>query len=266
MINVREVLSTIVGRDANKEVGLFLSGGIDSASILFALMDAGKKVTAYSFTMDGVCSQDFLFARHLARKAGVQFVSVVLPRDYHVIVNDLKVLARKCGAISKTDFECSWPFLHTYPKVTMPVVYSGMGADGHFCISKKGMIHFKDKPDVFRMGLYKNPRYAQVGIHNHMAAMHNTTHNTPFLTSEMRKIFLGTTWDQVNKPRQKQPIIDACGKRIAWLKKVNKHINLQLGDSQIASHLAGLVKTKYNIRNHKSVVGVYNDIVANKIL
>jgi hypothetical protein len=49
------------------------------------------------------------------------------------------------GAKTKTDFECGWPMLYAYKLIKEKNIFSGFGADGHFCISKKGMIHFKNK-------------------------------------------------------------------------------------------------------------------------
>ena len=86
----------------------------------------------------------------------------------------------------------------------------------------------------------------------------------PYLSDAMRSEFLGTTWEEVNKPRQKQPILDAFPRQFARM-KVLPHTNLQLGDSRIAEHLAGLVGTDWNTRGAKSVVAIYNDLAAGRL-
>ena len=45
------------------QVGVFLSGGIDSNAVLFGLLELGKDVTAYSFRVDRVASTDLLQAK-----------------------------------------------------------------------------------------------------------------------------------------------------------------------------------------------------------
>ena len=259
MKTVASVLNLYAAREADQNIAILLSGGIDSASVLFSLIDAKKNVTCYTFMLDGILSTDFAMARHLCKRVGTQFVPIFLPTNYDVIMADLRTLAAM-GAKTKTDFECAWPLLYCYKQIKERSVYSGMGADGHFCISKKGMIHWRDRIDAFRQHLYSSPRYAQAGIHRSIAASHGKHHTAPFMTPEMRAVFVGTTWADVNKPKQKQPIIDALGSRARLLKKINPHTNLQLGDSGIAKHLGGLVNTKYNRWKYKSVTGIYNQI------
>jgi hypothetical protein len=61
----------------------------------------------------------------------------------------------------------------------------------------------------------------------------------------------------VNKPKQKQPILDAFPKEFARV-KVRPHINLQLGDSGIAQHFYKLLDTDLNPGGIKSPVAIYN--------
>jgi asparagine synthetase B (glutamine-hydrolysing) len=263
--DVRSILLGELGRIEGESVGLLLSGGIDSASILFALQELGKRVTAYSFMLDNHMSTDFALARRNAKAFGVRFVPVFLPRDLPALKRDLYELARTKRVEKKTDFECGWPMLHVYAAVEEDVVASGMGADGHFCISKKGMIHYRDRIDEFRLGLYRSPGYAQRPLHEWLAAKHGKTIALPYLSDAMRAAFLGTTWNQVNRPRQKQPILDAFPRDFARM-KVLPHVNLQLGDSRIAEHMQKiLLRSDWNQRSAKSVVSIYNDLVRGKL-
>ena len=262
--NVRKVLLDELAAIPDYSVGLLLSGGIDSASLMFGLLEVGKRVTAYSFMLDGHVSTDFALARRNARAFGVPFVPVFLPRDLPSLKRDLYRLARTGKATRKTDFECGWPMLHAYPAVRERVVVSGMGADGHFCISKKGMIHFRDRIDDFRRGLYASPGYAQRPLHELLASAQGKVAVLPYMTDAMRAEFLGTTWDQCNRPRQKQPILDAFPDQFARM-KVLPHTNLQLGDSKIAQHMSGLLRSDWNRRGAKSIVAIYNDLAAGRL-
>jgi asparagine synthetase B (glutamine-hydrolysing) len=262
--DVRAVLLAELGKIESDSVGVLLSGGIDSASIMFALLELGKKVTAYSFTIDGHVSTDFSLARRNATAFGVPFVPVFLPRDLGALKRDLHALALTRLATKKTDYECGWPMIHAYGAVKEPVVASGMGADGHFCISKKGMIHYRDRIDEFRLGLYSSPGYAQRPLHDFLARSFGKQACMPYLSDAMRAAFLGTTWEQVNKPKQKQPILDAFSQQFARM-KVLPHVNLQLGDSRIAEHMAGLLKSDWNKRDARSMVAIYNDLSAGRL-
>jgi asparagine synthetase B (glutamine-hydrolysing) len=256
--DVRKVLSAWALSIPEHRVAVLLSGGIDSASILFALLDAGKDVDAYSFALAGYPSTDFLAARALARSLGIGFRPVYLPRDLAILKRDVVRLTREIGARSKTAVECFWPMLYAYPETAETVVASGMGADGHFCISKRGMIHFRDRIDEFRRGLYANPDYAQAPLHHAFAASLGKRAEMPYLSDAMRAEFLGTSWRSINTPHQKQAILDAYPEQFVRM-RVRPHTNLQLGDSGIAEQFEALLRSDWNPRNQaRSVVALYN--------
>ena len=261
--NVHKVLMQYAQSIKNKNVAVLLSGGIDSASIMFSLLEAGKIVTAYSFMLDGRMSTDFKLARRNAEIFGCAFIAVFLPTDIAMLKDDCLQL-HALGARSKTDYECSWPMMYSYSQIKEQTIASGMAADGHFCISKKGMLHWRNRIDAFRLALYSNPAYAQKPIHDRLAAIHNKQVVMPYLTKEMQAEFIGTTWDNINRPKQKQPILDAFPKQFKKI-QVKPHMNLQLGDSRIAAHFERLLQTDYNAHNGKSVVGIYNRINSGKI-
>lgn len=262
-MTVKSVLTTYARSCADDKVSVLLSGGIDSASILFALLEAGKHVACYSFMLDGKMSTDFSLARRNAREFGAEFIPVLLPRDMATLQKDVVTLA-KLGAKKKTDFECGWPMLHAYAAIKERVVFSGMGADGHFCLSKKGLLHYKNRIDVFRRLTFANPGYAQQPLHRVLAQKNGKVAVLPYVSKEMQAVFAGTSWDDVNRPRQKQPILDAFPEQYRRM-KVLPHTNLQLGDSGIASHFEKLLTTNWNTGGWKSPVGIYNAVVAGRL-
>jgi asparagine synthetase B (glutamine-hydrolysing) len=257
MPDVRKVLLAEVGQIPGDEVAVLLSGGIDSLACGLAARQLGKKVVSYSFTLNGHVSTDFQGARMVSREFGFEFRPVILPTDMPSLVRDLMDLA-DLGAKSKTDYECGWPVLRAIRQVGEPAIITGHGADGHFCISKKGMIHYKDtRIDEFRQGLFSNPRYAQQELLRAETSRLGKSLCLPFLSDAMVKEFAGTSWSDVNKPKQKQPILDAFPKEFARV-KVRPHVNLQLGDSGIAQHFYKLLDTDLNTGGFKTPVGVYN--------
>ena len=260
MIDVRNILLRSAGTPLNP-AAVLLSAGIDSASVLFSLLEAGKSVTAYSFCLEGRVSKDVRYAEITAKEFGVPFVRINLPTDIKVLREDLIDLVR-FGARKKTDFECGWPMLYAYQAIKEREIFSGMGADGHFCISKKGMMHFKNRIDEFRDTLFSNPSYGQEHIHRNLSTVYKKCWVAPYMTPDMIDAFKGSTWDEVNRPNQKQPILDAFPEQFKRI-KVFKHQNFQKGDSGISDHFEKLLGTDLNVGNHKSVVGVYNYLVKN---
>lgn len=260
--NVKKVIQNSISQIPDSEVALCLSSGIDSNSLLFELLEQGKKVTAFTFTMEGVMSTDFIYAKKNCETFDIELVHVELPTDMEKIKKDIYTLAR-LGARSKTDFECFFPFLYLYnhPKLSQKYIVSGLGADGHFCISKKGMMHFKDtRINEFRELLFSKPNYAQKNLHEDYCKKIGKIHITPFLTQEMINEFKGTTWEQINKPKEKQSILDSYKD---WFTKIKvfPHTNFQKGNSKISTTFAELVNTDINKKKHKTQVGIFNDIV-----
>ena len=255
MHQVNEALHDII-QDINMPIALCISSGIDSKSLLFECIKQNKKITGYTFAMKGIDSLDLIDAKRTCKYFNINHVTVRLPLDLETLVSDIKII-KKMGAVKKTDIECFWPFLYLYKEIPKDhTVLSGLGADGHFCISKKGMIHFRDNIEKFREGLFdNNPKYAQKYLHIQIGV----PHVMPFLTPKVREVFKNKSWHDLNTPIQKAPIVRAY---IEYFKKVKlyKHTNLQLGDSGIAVHFEKLLKSKYNIKNSKNVIGIYNSL------
>lgn len=257
---VREVLKSELSQIPKSEtVALLLSSGIDSHATLCALNDLGLKVVCYSFMIDGgKLSTDFKYARFKAEKLGFHFVPIFLPKEPPKIIEGLIQLA-KHGAKSKTDYECCFPILHSLSQIKEKWITSGHGADGHFCISKKGMIHFRDKIDTFRIKTFSNPRYCQKPVIDSMCRSAGKVFLFPWISKPMINQFMGTTWNQVNRPKQKQAILNDFPELRRF--KVFPHVNLQLGDSGISSSIGkAAMKSGFNSKGFKSPVGVYNEI------
>ena len=258
-LNIRDLMLTIMTEIPYDEVGVFLSAGIDSRCILFALLECGKKVHTYSFTLADRVSKDCRVAEEVSNVFGVEFTQVTLPTDLDILKKDVLTLHNKYNCIKKTEYECVWPFLYAYPKVTESVVANGIRADSHFCISKRARLHFKDDLDGYRLECFNNPNGGQYLQHLQLAEENGTSICTPYRDKRMIEYFLGTTYEQCNKPHQKQPILNSFPEYFEKY-KVYPHTNFQLGDSGISSHFEKLLTTEWNTRDYKSVVGIFNCI------
>jgi|6_EtaG_2_1085325.scaffolds.fasta_scaffold02497_5 asparagine synthetase B (glutamine-hydrolysing) len=245
-----------------QNVALALSGGIDSLSVMFTLLRLGRSVTAYSFRLDAVQSSDFSEARTWAARFDVKFVPIVLPVQVSRLKDDIRELVDQYGLRRKTDIECAWAFLYLIPAVTESVLVTGSASDGHFGISKKAMIHFRHSAkqlDDFRRMTFGNPNYAQQQTVSAIGKESGVDLKVPYASRSMQELFMGTEWEDINKPKQKQSILESFDTEFAS-GKVRPHTNLQLGDSKIAEHFTKLLTSDWNVRNHKSVVGIYNDV------
>lgn len=254
-LNVHDTLIKLTQSIKSKSVAVSLSSGIDSMSVLYALLECNKTVVVYSFTLDDRESRDFREAKELANKLNLKFVPVFLPTDIETLKKDVLKLHEKYDCIKKTDYICSWPYLYLSPMVSESVLATGMAADGHFCISKKGVLHYKDDIVTFRKNYFSNPNRCQLPQRTKMAEENDVELFEPYLDTLMYEYLLNSSWDECNKPQQKMPI-----RRAFDYEHVHLHTNFQLGDSGINEHFEKLLLTDWNNKNYKSVVGIFNRI------
>ena len=252
-LNVHDTLINLVNQIPEDTVAVSLSSGIDSMSVLFALLECNKNVVVYSFTLDDRESRDFKEAKELAEKLNLPFRPVILSTDIETLKRDVLILGNEYGCKKKTDYICTWPYMYLTKMVSESVLATGMAADGHFVISKKGVLHFKDKPEVFRKSYFSNPSRCQLPQRTKLAKECGIKLFEPYLSQEMFDYLLHSTWEECNKPQQKMPI-----RRAFNYPKMHLHTNFQLGDSGITEHFEKLLNTDWNLHNYKSIIGILN--------
>jgi asparagine synthetase B (glutamine-hydrolysing) len=257
---MKNIISNTLKDVKDEPVALLLSKGIDSHALLFELIEQGKNIVIYSFTLEDRESSDFKGARETAKLYGLPFFPIYLPVDIDILKHDLLYLIQEKGLTKKTEIECTWVLNHALKLIKEKVVVAGLGADGHFVLSKKGCIHFKhsiELMDIYRSKLFSNPNYAQQEILKILANERGKVVLLPYLQTEMINLFKGTSWDELNKPKQKQAILDMFPNEFEKM-KVYQHSNFQLSDSGISEHFTKLMNTDW--RKGKSVTSIYNAI------
>lgn len=187
----------------------------------------------------------------------------MLPSNVDTLKSDIKTMVRKYDCAKKTDFECFWPYMYLMKQVEESVLASGMAADGHFAISKKAMIHFKDDVQTFRGNYFSKPNRCQLLQRKKLAEELNLKLFDPYLSDEMIAYLYDSSWNECNKPHQKMPIRQAFD--YEKYVKIYPHTNFQLGDSGISKHFEKLLDTNWNINNYKSVTGIYNSVVRGEL-
>lgn len=255
---LKEHLKTIDGNFA-----IFASGGIDSCSILACAADLKLSPTVISFTLADRLSHDFRFARLMARHYKLEFLPIYLPINKEIILKDVSELIKKYKLNKKTKIECLWPMLLSLKvlnKKGIKNIVTGLGADGHFGLSKKVMIHYKEpkkKFQKYKAQYFNDPTSAGIAYLKNIASDFDIKVFNPYFHKDFMGVFNDLSWDELNKPRQKEIIRRDFPELIKF--KVKNHTNLQLGDSGIADTVGNAVKTLV-APNAKSVVTAYNMI------
>ena len=239
------------------------SGGISSAALLASAVAVNKKPKVVSFSFFDSHSKDYTYAKAMAQYFKLPFYSVYLPIDQNEINNTVSILINKYKLKKKARIECSFPFYYTAKtckSYSITTLVTGLCDDGHFGLSKKAMIHYKhtqEKFDQFRHDYFSDPDAAgRKGIHK-ICQDQNVDLINPYCDPNVFKLFIGKSWNELNKPKQKYAI-RKCYPELDKFRLPN-HTNLQLGDSKIAQRVGNAVISKYK-PNAKSPVGIYNRI------
>lgn len=142
------ILTDIIDRQStSNRVGCFLSAGADSLSLAFSAHRLDKKLSCYSFYVDGKETSDSIGARIAAEHFGWDFTAIDVPVDN--LKEDFFTLVNNYHCIKKTQVECTFPFLHMMPYIQEDEVLSGVAADGWWGSSKKCHMHFSDTKELF---------------------------------------------------------------------------------------------------------------------
>ena len=257
---IDEILIDLVKKDVKgDDVAIFMGGGTDSATLLFTCLRLGKKPVGYSFFLEGKPSYDSLKAEEICRTFNVPFVPV--PMSTNNLEEDFKILASKYNCKKKTHFECTFPFLYLFPKIKEKYILTGVGADSHYVLSKKGMMHFKQTVELmnkFRYNYFHNtPNAGAMDQLRQFCNEYDKVLSVPYFEKEVYDYFYDKSWEEINKPVQKH-LIKKCFKEFDKI-KVKPHINYQLC-AEIDHYFEKLIDNKkINFKNRKRVMDICRD-------
>ena len=260
--NIRTVLHEIL-KPIRCKMAIATSGGIDSASLVMAAKDLGKKQIIVSFTFDDFESHDFKSARLLAKHFNIDFLPVFLPSDQNEIVETVHYLIKEIKCKKKSAIECMFPFVYLLKALKenkIKTLITGLAADGHFGLSKKAMIHYSKDDKKFQQ---LRQEYFSTYESAHIIRLHKLCYKNqikvenPYFSPLVFDLWIEKNWQELNKPRQKEAIKKYFPELDKF--KIKPHTNLQLGDSKIAQRVGNAVVSKYK-PYAKSPVGIYNRI------
>ena len=260
---LKKTLSEYLLRELpEKNVAILLSGGVDSISLLLLLLELGYNVTAYNFHITGIMSTDFIRAKQVSRFLGVRFEEILLKNNIDEIIPELFQLCREYPMKTKTDFECFYPLSTAFGNCSERCIVTGLGSDGNFGTSKKALIHFKDNPELFRdvrIKNSKNGKYAQKTLCDMYGEKTGRKIVSPYRSVEVAELLAQYNWYELNKPRQKWPIVFMFYE-VFQLLGAPKNQAFQCGDSGIQELFQQLVSHDINVRGSKISTGVFNQI------
>ena len=250
--------------DNDGKAALALSGGTDSITVLFAMLDNGIKPHCYTFYMDGIISADLKSSRRLAKDFGLELTEIAVASDPDSIYEDIKAVLPYCEKVKKTIIQCMIPWKYIYPAMREETIITGIGGDDLYGTQRKVQVAFHKIGDhgiaKWRHCYSDDLDFSAGNIARYGKQFGKI--NIDFYNSDDIFGFINSfSLAAINKPMMKAASIMAFNdyyQKGAYYRDQTDHsyqINSRLRDLHDM-----LLKSKYNTKGHKAIIGLYNDI------
>ena len=241
---LRELLSYEVERDLPQEpVALLFSGGTDSLTVLWTLLDLGAWVTCYTFRLSYFESVDARVSAKVCKHYGLP--QVIVTEDDRPKREQLQDVIRIIKSYRKTHVEVMYGYYFLMQAVKEKRVFSGIQADTLYGSNKNAAIRCGKQDAAFfadyRRNLLQTDNQEGLAQARLVARHFDKDFYAPYSAQPIRDFFFQYSWKQLNSPKQKMPAIFAFNDRFAELPIYRRDDNMQCG-SHLREHLADYVK------------------------
>lgn len=264
--------------DPDRDACLALSGGVDSVTTLFAMLEAGRKPRCYTFYAKGHESRDLVSSKALCDHFGLEHVTVPVPVDHDTIVNDVRWLVPRVHKLKKTIIQCCHPWMYTYPEMQSrgdKHILIGFAAGNFYALSRKAnkllrKIGEKDYAAQGHRGHFfarsqRNLQYVDANVAALGLDYYDILMDDFYACDEIRDWLLQFTIAEIHQDEhgnrfEKAPAIYAFEdyyKQGAFYRKGEAY---QVCSGIRDFHDGLLWNPKYNPNDRKAIIGIYNDI------
>ena len=223
----------------DEDVAVFLSGGIDSCIVLNLLMEKNINIEPYALKMDNIDSDDYNSFMKIVNHYDYPYTVVKL--DSKTNLDEYKNYLIEHGI--KPRFKASLLTMSLFciliDNVEQNIIYTGLGSDAFFGLSREFMIKCKkeDKtivPSINRMQEYRIKTYntyqKQLDAASSYAISKGKILIAPFMDKNVYDYFWDKTFEQVNRPGRKRILVDLYPEFFK-LFKARRPSNMHCGNS-----------------------------------
>jgi len=267
----KERFLSVLASDPFSDVNaIYFSGGVDSTTILFGLLELGRKPDLVSFNLDGIPSKDVEIGSAIAKHHGLNYHLITLGSDDLSVINDVKAVMPYLKYPLKTHIQCSIPFLYMATKLIElghHTALVGLGAGDIFGLNKKTAIAYKEHGEDYTRqlrydSLFNNPKISDYDIYRVSEAQGVAMHD-PYREFSFNKWMLDVPFESLHVPKKKSIAVDAFNKY--W--KLDEEKWYRPGDQlQIVSGIRKLHDAVFldnpeiNTSGAKGIIKVYNQM------
>lgn len=235
-------------------MAIALSGGVDSCSILAAMLSVGVKPIVVSYTPETHESTDFKMAKSIARKNNLKWAPAIVEVNPQALEQYARTVIG-LGYHEKVQVECLSPLLRISEVAKLrgaTMLFTGDQADGYFVLSKWAS-HNLDRAagvprgqrtnvqkdttplriDALRRRYWELDKSCSRGVIA-IGSSAELSVCVPYRDEEILNSFWGSLWSEVNLPRAKEPIRLAFEKELEHIPTRKLPVNLHKGDSHFA--------------------------------
>lgn len=245
-----------------KNIAVLFSGGTDSLTCLFSLLNLGIKPTLYSFHLESVIHRDIEVSMKVAKHFKLKHEIVSIPESIDQLQRDVIHLTQVMNLQRKTNVQCTYPFLHVLPRIKEKYVVSGLCADDLYGTSKSMSIKYANDKEGFdkaRVKTFANQLSSAYASIKQVVESYNKVFLAPYRNEKVIDYFMNKTWKELNSPKQKQVAVDSYKEYFDELNVYRRNVNLQVG-SKIREWHNELINTELNKNKRNRVDEIYKDL------
>jgi asparagine synthetase B (glutamine-hydrolysing) len=244
-------------------VALLFSGGTDSLTCLFSLLELGIKPILYSFHLENTIHKDIEVSEQVADFYQLPHNIVKIKEDIEQLQKDVCYLIKEYQISRKTNVQCTYPFLHVLPHIKENNVVTGLCADDLYGTAKSVVMKASKDKNILDKIRVKTFSDLNSSAYRSIKEMTEGTFSkkliAPYRDSIIIDYFMKFSWEEMHKPKQKQLALNAFEDYFSKQKIYRKNSNLQVG-SKIREWHDELLNTKLNANNRIRVDEIYKDI------
>lgn len=260
---IRAVERSIDGSD---KVALMLSGGVDSCTVLAALLLIGIKPETFTFYLSFSESEDLKAARKIAKAFSLESNFISITRSEETLIRDIRTLAPLIKYPFKTHYQCSQPFLYL-SKAAVDRGYEsalfGISADDLYGTTKQiAIVRGKSGEDAARKLRIKNFNDPSASDYSIMSVSESLGLKLvdPFRDRELSEFVLALDMREIHRGKIKGLPVSAFPEFFRSGSFYRQQSAFQV-NSGIRDWHDGLIKSKYNIHKNSIVTPIYKTIV-----
>lgn len=268
IIALREALLRSVARYAGLPV--LLSGGIDSATIVAALLAIGARPVCYTFGLSGFDSDDVRAAAHLCRVFDLQHHVVRIPQELSTLTRDVVEVIRIIRRATKTHVQCAQPMIHVGQALAAAGydrAWVGLAAGDLMPCGRKASEWYRAHGDR-GWRRYRDEHYHSADLSDYsmqkVAQAHGLTLVDAYRTDELASLLLSLTYDEIMKPKPKYLLARAFPEFYERAALYRRQASFQIVGGLRAWHDT-LLQSPLNTRQSRAVVGIYRDILRQEV-